>query len=40
VGGGGTQHGARRRVGHENADLIFENRPPLSATGSPRSSAY
>ena len=40
VGHSASQHELRRTVGHENADLIFENRPPLSATDSPRSSAY
>ena len=40
VGGSGAQCCARRWVDHVNADLIFENRPPASATDSPRSSAY
>ena len=29
-----------RGIDHENADLILENRPPASATDSPRPSAY
>jgi hypothetical protein len=40
VRSGATQRRARHLVDHEKADLIFENRPPPSATDSPRSSAY